>query len=276
MVSRYARLEDPPTDGTDEPEAEKIPEPPNIVSDEIEVATEEDLQRIIEQEGMVLEPEIAAFELVMHPTRGEAQAVSRSYISEYPTSFNWRADVARLVNRIQRKFPWQTFANTYYMHPPLYGRKYERVSVDFWGGGRSNGRYVGYRGKPIGTSLGQRVFNAIFHDPYEPNIFWIIWNGRMWMRGTGWGPSPWGPPDSDAGHHEHIHVTYLLPAGHPDEPASYGEISQLELVRRRLLLEDLSQEDIDRSERFLTITPSEWGSGSSDVSINHDRHLYGD
>jgi hypothetical protein len=118
------------------------------------------------------------------------------------------------------------------------------------------------------------VFNAIFNDPYEPNIFWIIWNGRMWVRGTGWGPSPWGPPDSDAGRHEHIHVTYVLPAGHPDEPASYGEISPLELVRRRVLLEDLSQEDIDRSERFLTITPSERGSGSSDVSINHDRHLF--
>jgi flavin-binding protein dodecin len=65
-------------------------------------------------------------------------------------------------------------------------------------------------------------------------------------------------------------------AGHPNEPLSYGKKSQLELVRRRVLLEDLSQEDIDRSERFLTITPSEWGSGSSDVSINHDRHLFED
>ena len=64
--------------------------------------------------------------------------------------------------------------------------------------------------------------------------------------------------------------------GHPNEPASYGKKSQLELVRQRVLLEDLSQEDIDRSERFLTITPSEWGSGSSDVSINHDRHLFED
>ena len=65
-------------------------------------------------------------------------------------------------------------------------------------------------------------------------------------------------------------------AGHPNEPASYGKKSQLELVRRRVLLEDLSQEDIDRSERFLTIPPSEWGSGSSDVSINHDWHLFED
>jgi flavin-binding protein dodecin len=65
-------------------------------------------------------------------------------------------------------------------------------------------------------------------------------------------------------------------AGSPDQPTSHGEESQLELVRQRVLLEDLSQEDIDRSERFLTITPSDRGSGSSDVSINHDRHLFED
>jgi hypothetical protein len=53
------------------------------------------------------------------------------------------------------------------------------------------------------------VFNAIFHDPYEPNIFWIIWNGRMWVRGSGWQAAPGGPPDSDAGHYNHIHVTYM-------------------------------------------------------------------
>jgi hypothetical protein len=206
-------LEDRPVDGTDEPEAEKAPEPINILSDEIEVATEEELQRIIEQEGKELEPEIAAeAEAALGP--GVATAVSRalSYPELHPTNFNWRADVARLVNRIQKKFPWQTYANTYRWHPPydppLITVRYDAVSVDFWGGGRSNGKYVGYRGKPIGASLGQRVFNAIFNDPYKPNIFWIIWNGRMWVRGTGWEASPWGPPGSDAGHYKHIHVTY--------------------------------------------------------------------
>jgi hypothetical protein len=207
----YQRLEDPPVDGTDEPEAEKVPEPINIASDEIEVATEEELQPIIEQEGKVSEPEIGAFELGdPGSSPGEARAASRSYISDHPTHFNFRADVARAVNRVQAKFPSQTFANTYYMHPPVYGRKYEFVSVDFWGGGRSHGKYVGYRGKPIGASLGQRVFSAIFHDRYKPNIFWIIWNGRMWVRGTGWEASPWGPPDSDPRHEKHIHVTYVL------------------------------------------------------------------
>ena len=118
--------------------------------------------------------------------------------------------MARAINRVQKKFPSQTFANTYYMHPPVYGRKYEFVSVDFWGGGLSNGQYVGNRGKPIGAFLGHKVWNALYQDSYLPNIFWIIWNGRMWVRGSGWGPSPWGPPDSDARHFRHIHVTYVL------------------------------------------------------------------
>jgi hypothetical protein len=208
----YQTLEAPPVDGTDEPDTEKDPDPINIVSDEIEPATEEELQRIIEQEGKELEPEIAATRLAAAAGSGEVQALSTSYISDHPTNFNWRADVARVINRVQAQFPYETFANTYSWHPPYdpptITVRYDAVSVDFWGGGRSNGKYVGYRGKPIGTSLGQRVFNALFNDPHEPNIYWIIWNGRMWVRGGGWGPAPGGPSDSDAGHYNHIHVTY--------------------------------------------------------------------
>jgi len=92
----YLTLQDPPVDGTDEPEAEKVPEPINIVSDEIEAATEEELQRIIEEEGKVSEPEIGAFQLGdPAPSPGEARAISRSYISDHPTHFDFRADVAR-------------------------------------------------------------------------------------------------------------------------------------------------------------------------------------
>ena len=38
-------------------------------------------------------------------------------------------------------------------------------------------------------------------------------------------------------------------------------------------LENLSQEELDRSGRFLRITPAKEGSGLSDVSINHDKYL---
>jgi len=62
----------------------------------------------------------------------------------------------------------------------------------------------------------------------------------------------------------------------PDQVPFDGEESHLELVRRRVLLEDLSQEDIESSNRFLTISPAKWGSGSSDVSLNHDRYLFED
>lgn len=133
-----------------------------------------------------------------------------SYISDHPTQFNFRSDVQRLINRVQDKFPYETYACTYYQHPPVFGRKYETVSVDFWGGGIVNGRYVGYRGKDINSVVdGWDVFNEIFNDPYEPNIYWIIFGGRMWTRGYGWGPAPWGPTGSDARHDKHIHVTYL-------------------------------------------------------------------
>jgi hypothetical protein len=207
----YQTLETPPVDGTDEPDAEKVPGPINIVSDEVEVATEEHLRRVIEEEGKLAEPEIGAYEFDAALSPGEARAASRApYTTLYPTHFDFRADVARAINRVQAKFPWQTFANTYYMHPPVHGRKYEFVSVDFWGGGLVNGKYAGYRGKPIGASLGQQVRNALYSDPNLPNILWIIWSGKMWTRGWGTTDSPPGPADSDAGHYNHVHITYVL------------------------------------------------------------------
>jgi hypothetical protein len=41
-------------------------------------------------------------------------------------------------------------------------------------------------------------------------------------------------------------------------------------------LEDLTQEDLDRSGRFLRITPAKRGSGLSDISTEHDKYLYRD
>ena len=48
------------------------------------------------------------------------------------------------------------------------------------------------------------------------------------------------------------------------------------LIQEPVHLEDLTQEELDRSDRFLRITPARQGSGLTDVSINHDKYLYGD
>jgi hypothetical protein len=190
----------------------------NVVPGEIEVADHDLLQREIEKYGRIEEePEIArARELGIHlpepvTTADVAREVGiEGYAGTYWTHFDYRPDVARNVARVQKQFPWLTFMNTYFRHPPVYRRKYEFVSRDTWQGGISNGRYTGYRGKPLDPSLGVKVFNAIFYDPYTPPIYWIIYRGRQWVRGYGWGPAPWGPPGSDPNHDWHIHDTSLL------------------------------------------------------------------
>ncbi len=47
-------------------------------------------------------------------------------------------------------------------------------------------------------------------------------------------------------------------------------------IQEPVFLESLTQEELDKLERFLHIPPAEKGSGLSDVSINHDEYLYGD
>ncbi len=136
-----------------------------------------------------------------------------SYQDQHPTHFNWRPDVARLVRKYQARFPWQTYACTYHWHPPYdppnITRRYDAVSVDFWGGGFINGTYTGYRGKPIPRALGHRLFDLIWDDDEPPPIYWIIWDDDMWVRGRGWMPAPYGPPDSDWRHRKHLHCTFV-------------------------------------------------------------------
>jgi hypothetical protein len=215
---KYPPLGTAPVDSTSKSEASEVVRGINIISEDYEAASDEDLRYIIEREGKLPEPEIlAAYERARPRSPGGAKEVGiRSYIDDHPTNFDWREDVEQLVNRIQAQFPWQTYANTYFWHPPYdpptITVQYDAVSVDFWGGGIEDGVYVGYRGKPIGTDLGNQVWNALAYDEYLPNIFWIIWDGWMWVSGvsgSGWSAAPWGPPDSDAGHYNHIHVTYF-------------------------------------------------------------------
>jgi hypothetical protein len=211
-IEEDKRLWIPPQVERSEPvDGDSLPEDKNVhintVPGEVEVADEDALRRVIETKGRFPEPEIARARLLKGD---EPEIGTQSYAQRYWTHFDFREDVAAGIVRVQKQFPWETYANTYYEHPPVYGRTYEFVSVDYWGGGFWNGRYAGYRGKPIGVGFGWEVFNAAFNDPYLPNIYWAIFNGYMWTRGYGWGPSPWGPPDSDPRHDKHIHISYLL------------------------------------------------------------------
>lgn len=54
------------------------------------------------------------------------------------------------------------------------------------------------------------------------------------------------------------------------------DANDLGLTEEPVHLEDLTQEDLDRSDRFLRVTPAKQGSGLSDVGMEHDKHLYGD
>jgi hypothetical protein len=138
-----------------------------------------------------------------------------SYVSDHPTTFAWNSEVRSVVAKLQSAYPWKTYINTYIWHPPsdpLHGisRDYQHQSFDVWGGGRWGGKYRGYRGKTLGRRLGNRIFKDLLAGRYGgPQIAWIIYSGKMWVRGEGWQPAPPGAADSDPGHFGHIHVTYM-------------------------------------------------------------------
>jgi hypothetical protein len=140
------------------------------------------------------------------------------YLEDHPTNFIWLPYVEARITRIQKRWPWKTYINTYYDHPPdpRTPRRwpvgyYDKKSFDVWGGGGVSARtYTGFRGKTLPKELGDKIFHNIMNAP-GPSIDWIIWQGRMWWNpasgGNGWGPSPDGPAESDPGHYKHIHVT---------------------------------------------------------------------
>lgn len=136
-----------------------------------------------------------------------------SYITDHPTSFVWRPDVKKLVQKYQNEFKWLTWIGTYWWHPPYdppsITRRYDAQSFDVWGGGVVNGVYRGYRGRTLPLGLGNRIHKRIFNDPNGPAIDWIIWQGWLWSRWSGW--SRFNPPDpynADMGHFRHIHITF--------------------------------------------------------------------
>ncbi len=121
------------------------------------------------------------------------------YVQQHPTHYDFRADVRRLAEKYINlpRFRNRVWANTYRNHPP--GFNLDAVSVDFWDwDGRAH---------PLASSVHDELFREIFNDPEPPFIRWIISNGRMWTP-NGFQSAPHGPPGSDAGHFNHIHVTF--------------------------------------------------------------------
>ena len=137
------------------------------------------------------------------------------YIEDHPTHFNWNRETGLVVAHLQAAYPFLTWVGTYHWHPPFdppnITRMYDAQSFDVWGGGRSlRGKYKGYRGKPLRPKLGDKIFDDLWEGRFGgPLIAWIIYRGDMWIRGVGWGPAPPGAADSDPGHFNHIHVTFM-------------------------------------------------------------------
>lgn len=123
-----------------------------------------------------------------------------AYVAAHPTRYSFRSDVADVSRAILRQLggPTVVSLNTYVDHPPGWGR--DLTSVDWWG--------EWGRGDPLGTELRRRVFRAIFNREGAPYIAWIISGGGMWTSAGGWQDAPWGAAGSDAGHYNHVHVTY--------------------------------------------------------------------
>lgn len=121
------------------------------------------------------------------------------YIDRHPTHYDWRPDVEEVARELVEKF--NVSVNTYFKHPPTYGRKFEFVSLDVYG---PEGR-----GDPLDPAVGREVWKYLWN---RPGIHWAwgIYMGRSWGSVKGWGPAPPGPEDSDPEHNHHIHITYEL------------------------------------------------------------------
>jgi hypothetical protein len=146
--------------------------------------------------------------IVLEKGHGKDGDPNHPYVRAHPTNYQWRQDIERLTHGIVNRdaFERRIWINTYFHHPPGnsddFWRHRDETSFDVWG--------FGGRGDPLPKPLGDQVFHVLFSDPNPPDIWWIIWQGRMWSRFQGgFIDAPQGPSGSDPGHFLHIHVTYL-------------------------------------------------------------------
>src|SRR5215211_918322 len=144
--------------------------------------------------------------IVLRKGLGKDGDPSVPYVRDHPTHYEWVARVSRRAHHLvnAEDFYRRIWVVTYFQHPPAFPR--EHLSMDVWGWGG--------RGDPIGTDLGYRVFERHFTERRPPDVWWCIWQNRMYVRNAQtfeehFEPAPSGPAGSDAKHELHLHFSYL-------------------------------------------------------------------
>jgi hypothetical protein len=124
------------------------------------------------------------------------------YAEQYPTRYFFTPGVRKLAEKYINMpvFRGRVWANTYLWHPPIFGTKYQHVSVDFWD-------WAG-RGHPLRDDLHPTLESVIMNDPDPPYIQWIMSNGCIWQPPGPWVKTDYQEDGSDPNHYQHIHVTF--------------------------------------------------------------------
>jgi hypothetical protein len=124
------------------------------------------------------------------------------YADQYPTRYFFTSGVRKLAEKYINMpvFRGRVWANTYLWHPPIFGTKYQHVSVDFWD-------WAG-RGHPLRDDLHPTLESVICNDPDPPYIQWIMSNGCIWQPPGPWVKTDYQEDGSDPNHYQHIHVTF--------------------------------------------------------------------
>jgi hypothetical protein len=120
------------------------------------------------------EPTWSAERIVLRKGLGKDGDPRVQYFRDHPTHYEWVARVSRRAHRLvnAKDFRGKIWVVTYFKHPPAFPR--EHLSMDVWG--------YGGRGDPIDEDLGYRVFDWLFNDPRPPDVWWCIWQNRMYVR----------------------------------------------------------------------------------------------
>ncbi len=115
-------------------------------------------------------------------------------------------------------------------------------------------------------TLPDEVLKALGPEPEREALegVLLVGEGRLSLE---WAGAVLGFEDHDEARRWYAQRAHARPESVAEDPAWLDEI---------IHLEDLTQEELDKPDRSLGITPAPKGSGFSDVSVNHDKYLYGD